>query len=148
MSQEYLTSLAIIIAYVGGDATLYFLWIYLNDMNQLRSHRLICLYIQKPEQTCFCHLNIGATCHQQNILDFPLNYIAQIRTNPISKRNHQIHSSAPSTPYKCVFNNIQNHKLYDQIQRVVLFDLNDGKVIENTFLSSYILFIPSNCLFL
>ena len=33
-------------------------------------------------------------------------------------------------------------KIYYQIQIVVLFDLNEGKVIENALLLSYVLFIP------
>ena len=40
------------------------------------------------------------------------------------------------------------HKIYYEIQIVVLDDVNDGKDIENTFLLAYILLIPSNCLFL
>ena len=38
------------------------------------------------------------------------------------------------------------HKIYYQIQIDVSVDLNDGKVIENTLLSSYKSFTLSNCL--
>ena len=41
---------------------------------------------------------------------------------------------------------VLKQKIHYQIQIVVLFGLNDGKVVEDTL--SYMSFIPSNCLFL